>query len=128
MMPRSHILVAVVPCNDLDASQAFYTRLGFAEGERKDDEYRILSDGKGGELHLTRAPEGWVVPGRNPLPFIFTQRTSMDWRRLSGVRPKISLGACTNLVSPIQTKRWFGLAGRRGCASRVSRSLSVVSQ
>jgi len=65
-MHRSHSLVAVVPCNDLDASQAFYARLGFSEGERKHEEYRILSDGKGGELHLSRAPEGWVVPGRNP--------------------------------------------------------------
>ena len=74
MMPRSHILVAVVPCNDLDVSQDFYTRLGFAEGERKYDEYRILSDGKGGELHLTRAPEGWVVPGRNPFGvYLYTE-------------------------------------------------------
>lgn len=29
--------------------------------------YRILSDGKGWLLHLSdEAPEGWVVPGRNP--------------------------------------------------------------
>lgn len=74
MMPRSHILVAIVPCNDLDASQAFYARLGFAEGERKYDDYRILLDGKGGELHLTRAEEGWVVPGRNPFAvYVYTE-------------------------------------------------------
>jgi catechol 2,3-dioxygenase-like lactoylglutathione lyase family enzyme len=74
MMPRSHRLVAIVPCNDLDASQAFYARLGFAEGERKYDEYRILSDDKGGELHLTVATEGWVVPGRNPFAvYLYTE-------------------------------------------------------
>ena len=26
----------------------------------------MLSDGKGGELHLQPAVEGWLVPGRNP--------------------------------------------------------------
>src|SRR5215470_11253318 len=71
-MPPSHALIAILPCNDLDASEAFYNRLGFtrpgndrpAKGEQ--DSYRILSDGKGGHLHLTDAVEGWLVPGRNP--------------------------------------------------------------
>lgn len=26
----------------------------------------MLSDGRGGALHLTRAVEGWLIPGRNP--------------------------------------------------------------
>jgi hypothetical protein len=30
------------------------------------DTYRLLSNGKGGYLHLTDAVEGWLVPGRNP--------------------------------------------------------------
>ena len=30
------------------------------------DTYRMLSNGKGGYLHLTDAVEGWLVPGRNP--------------------------------------------------------------
>jgi catechol 2,3-dioxygenase-like lactoylglutathione lyase family enzyme len=73
-MAHSHVLVAVVPCNDLDASQAFYTRLGFIESERKYDNYRILSDGKGGELHLTATPEGWMVPFRNPFAvYLYTE-------------------------------------------------------
>ncbi|GIL38044.1 VOC family protein [Roseiterribacter gracilis] len=66
----AHGLVAILPCNDLDASEAFYNRLGFSRGERpadgEEDTYRILSDGKGGALHLTDAVEGWLVPGRNP--------------------------------------------------------------
>ena len=64
-MPNRHSLTAILPCNDLDASEAFYARLGFTN--RKDyGDYRILSDGCGGELHLTKAVEGWLIPGRNP--------------------------------------------------------------
>jgi len=66
--PPEPCLTAIVPCNDLDASEAFYNRLGFA---KPDDAgtypgYRILADGKGGHLHLTEAVPGWVVPGQNP--------------------------------------------------------------
>jgi hypothetical protein len=67
-MPSTPIpgLVAIVPCNDLDASEAFYRRLGFqrADGDNY-AEYRILADGRGGRLHLTSTVEGWVVPERN---------------------------------------------------------------
>lgn len=67
-LPR-HSLTAILPCNDLDASEAFYNRLGFFQDEASKDEhdgYRMLSDGKGGHLHLTDAVERWLVPGRNP--------------------------------------------------------------
>jgi hypothetical protein len=68
----SGTITAIMPCNDLDASERFYNRLGFtrpdsarpAHGE--DDSYRILSNGQGGHLHLTEAVKGWVVPGKNP--------------------------------------------------------------
>jgi hypothetical protein len=68
MMQRTHSLVAVIPCNNLDVSEAFYARLGFTQrlGERRYDDYRMLSDGQGGEIHLTTAVDGWLVPGRNP--------------------------------------------------------------
>lgn len=63
--PR-HCLVPIVPCNDIEASTTFYSRLGLrvlADYGR----YRILSDGRGWLLHLSgEAPEGWVVPGQNP--------------------------------------------------------------
>jgi catechol 2,3-dioxygenase-like lactoylglutathione lyase family enzyme len=68
----SGLLVAILPCNDLDASERFYNRLGFArpDGERpaagEPDTYRMLSNGSGGYLHLTDAVEGWLVPGQNP--------------------------------------------------------------
>jgi catechol 2,3-dioxygenase-like lactoylglutathione lyase family enzyme len=69
-MDREHSLTAILPSNDLDASEAFYRRLGFERpdgpADSFDDGYRILSDGKGGHLHLTNAVEGWLVPGQNP--------------------------------------------------------------
>ncbi len=70
--PGLSLMTAILPCNDLDASERFYNRLGLA---RRDDEkpapgepdtYRILGDGKGAHLHLTAAVPGWLVPGRNP--------------------------------------------------------------
>ena len=65
----SGVLTAIVPCNDLDASEAFYARLGFTRPQadkEPGDAYRMLSNGQGGFLHLTDAVEGWLVPGRNP--------------------------------------------------------------
>jgi hypothetical protein len=71
-MTPSGTLVAILPCNDLDASERFYARLGFArpDSERppmgEADTYRMLSNGNGGYLHLTDAVEGWLKPGQNP--------------------------------------------------------------
>lgn len=65
-MPREPGLTAILPCNDLDASEAFYRRLGFTRPDAGPSEYRILSDGKGGHLHLTDAVEGWLIRGKNP--------------------------------------------------------------
>lgn len=63
-------LVAIVPCNDADASEAFYRRLGFMRPPPTpgdDDNYRILHNAQGAQLHLNAAiPAGWVVPGQNP--------------------------------------------------------------
>ena len=56
--------IPVVPCNDLAASRRFWERLGFAVASDHGD-YLIL-EGHGTEVHLTRAVEGWLVPGRSP--------------------------------------------------------------
>jgi predicted lactoylglutathione lyase len=63
-MSCEHMMIAVLPCNDVDTSEAFYAKLGFVR-EAAYNDYRVLLDGKGAELHLTAAPEGWLVPGRN---------------------------------------------------------------
>ena len=71
---ESGSLVAILPCNDLDASERFYARLGFARinpptpGEP--DTYRMLANGTS-RLHLTDAVEGWLIPGKNPFGLYF---------------------------------------------------------
>jgi hypothetical protein len=64
-MPRTHTVTAILPCNDLNRSEAFYRGLGFVHREGPDD-YRMLSDGPGGELHLTGAVPGWLTRDRIP--------------------------------------------------------------
>jgi len=65
-MDFQHRIVAIVPSNDLDESQAFYERLGFtAVSVYPHHGYRILQDARGASLHLTVAPPGWVIPERN---------------------------------------------------------------
>jgi len=70
-------LTAIVPCTNLDLSEAFYSRLGFARrdggGATLADEanYRILHDGNGGSLHLRKAEHGSLVPGRNPFALYY---------------------------------------------------------
>jgi catechol 2,3-dioxygenase-like lactoylglutathione lyase family enzyme len=78
--PPSGTLTAVLPCNDLDISERFYSRLGFTRVVREQvapgeaDAYRILANGNGGFLHLTAAAEGWLVPGKNPFGlYLYTE-------------------------------------------------------
>jgi catechol 2,3-dioxygenase-like lactoylglutathione lyase family enzyme len=52
-----HYAVTILPASNLDASEAFYRKLGFSV-ESDYGHYRILSDGKGWHLHLNRV-EGW---------------------------------------------------------------------
>ena len=64
-MSHARAMVAILPCIGLDASEGFYRRLGFAN-RRGPDDYRMLSDDQGREIHLTEAVEGRLIPGRNP--------------------------------------------------------------
>lgn len=56
-MSETHRVAAILPSDDLDASEAFYQRLGFAVVSDHGD-YRILADGRGWHLHLNRV-KGW---------------------------------------------------------------------
>ena len=61
-----HSAVAIVPCSDLDASQAFFEKLGFrATSIYPHHGYRILYDAGGASIHLTRAGPGRVAPEDN---------------------------------------------------------------
>jgi catechol 2,3-dioxygenase-like lactoylglutathione lyase family enzyme len=70
-------LTAILPCNDLDAAEAFFTRLGFRREQGSLDDYRMLSDGLGGLIHLNRAVEGWLEAGRNPFG-LYLYREDVD--------------------------------------------------
>ncbi|WP_174280617.1 glyoxalase [Sphingomonas bacterium] len=69
-------VVAIVPCNDIDAAEAWWNRLGFARPPEQDGgDYRMLADADGAELHLQRAVPGWVEAGRNPFGvYLYTRR------------------------------------------------------
>lgn len=69
-------LTAILPCNDIDRTEAFFARLGFKR-EGGTDDYRMLADGCGGQIHLNPAVEGWLVPGRNPFA-LYLYRENVD--------------------------------------------------
>jgi len=58
-----------VGADSLESVGAIERRLPQLEkrvSEATEQTYRILSDGKGGHLHLVDAVKGWLIPGRNP--------------------------------------------------------------
>jgi len=107
-------LTAILPCNDLDVSEAFYARLGFTQ-RAGDDAYRMLSDGRGGELHLTAAVEGWLIPGRNPFGlYRYTKRVD-ELVAAMGCAAEDKPWGCTSSRGPIPTRPSCGSGGRAGC-------------
>jgi hypothetical protein len=70
MNSPSGLLTAILPCNDLDASERFYNRLGFARPDSRrpeSDTYRILSNGKGGISTSDRCSGGMADTGQKPV-------------------------------------------------------------
>lgn len=88
MADPPHTLTAIIPCNDLDVSEAFYNRLGFfqdAATANEHDDYRILSDAHGAFVHLTATVPGWVVPRRNPFGvYLYTPDVDVMAERVRG--------------------------------------------
>ena len=72
-LPR---LVAIVPCNDLNAAETWWNRLGFYRPvDQHWADYRMLTDTAGGEVHLQPAVPGWLEAGRNPFGvYLYTPR------------------------------------------------------
>lgn len=66
MPPVSGLLAAILPCADIDETERFYLRLGFARVSNGPDDYRVLANAQGGVLHLRVAEEGWLERERNP--------------------------------------------------------------
>ncbi|WP_051420043.1 VOC family protein [Rhizobium sp. IBUN] len=67
-MSEKRRVVAVIPCNNLAASEDFYGLLGCRRDPDSEDygDYVILTDDGGAEIHLTKAAENWLVPGKSP--------------------------------------------------------------
>lgn len=78
-MEIRHSVAAIIPCNNLNESEAFYARLGLkrsANDVQNDPhlDYRILHDGMGGSVHLTSVVPGWVAPDRNAFGvYVYTE-------------------------------------------------------
>ena len=72
-MPEKRRVTAVVPYNDLAATEHFYGLLGFRRDPDATDhgDYVLLFDEGGAELHLSKAPPGWLVPGRSAYGIYF---------------------------------------------------------
>ena len=60
-------VTAIIPCNDVDAAERWWNKLGFSRPAEQDfGDYRMLSGCEGGEVHLQAAVMDWLVPGQNP--------------------------------------------------------------
>jgi len=75
-LPRA---IAIVPCTDLDAAEQWWQRLGFTRpADQGFDDYRILTDEAGSEVHLGRSTPDWLVSGRNPFGiYVYTPRVDV---------------------------------------------------
>jgi catechol 2,3-dioxygenase-like lactoylglutathione lyase family enzyme len=116
-MPDQHKLVAILPCRDLDASEAFYAKLGFSR-VMDHEGYRILSDGKGAQLHLNDAVADWVTPSRNPNG-LYLFADDVD---------ELAAPLAASLIHPPEHKPWgmyeFALSDPDGTLVRVGRGSS----
>ena len=71
-------LTAILPCNDLNAAQAFFERPRlFRLGPGSLDDYRMLSDRFFSDFQLNPAVAGWLQPGRNPFG-LYLYREDVD--------------------------------------------------
>jgi predicted enzyme related to lactoylglutathione lyase len=114
-MSSHHTLTAILASSDLDASTNFYARLGFNVHADYPPNYRILSDGRGAELHLTAMEKGWLKPERNPFGVYFYTE---DVDALAGKFGR-------SVIHPPQNKPWgmyeFAVSDPDGTLVRVGR-------
>jgi catechol 2,3-dioxygenase-like lactoylglutathione lyase family enzyme len=92
--------VAIVPCADLDAAEAWWNALGFRRPAGQDyPGYRMLDDGEGCEVHLSACPPGWVEAARNPFGvYLYTPRVDA-----------IAATAAAHVIGPPSEAKPWGL-------------------
>jgi hypothetical protein len=86
-MSETNSAIAIIPCNNLDASEAFYNKVGFKRNGW-DDGYRILFDGKGAQIHLVKAVEGSPIPGKNPFGIYYNAENVEELAMNFGTKPE----------------------------------------
>jgi hypothetical protein len=106
-MSHARAMVAILPCIDLDASEGFYRRLGFAN-RRGPEDYRMLSDDQGREIHLTEAVG---------MPTMLTNWPN-EWANLCWANPRTNRGARMSLRCRTRMRHWFELAGQQSFGHR----------
>jgi hypothetical protein len=68
----SHALVAILPVSDILSAQRFFERLGFRVDYGEDD-YVMLNDGQGAQLHLKKAGQSFLKPATPVGLYLYTQ-------------------------------------------------------
>ena len=86
-MKDSNSVFAIVPCNNLDANEEFYNKLGFKRNGWSES-YRILFDGKGAQIHLQTAVKGGLVPGSNPFGIYYNTENVDELSMAFGKKPE----------------------------------------
>jgi hypothetical protein len=74
-----HVAVAIVPVSDMASAQRFFERLGL-QVEYGEEDYAILGDGKGWQLHLRKAGPSFLKPATPFGLYLYTE----DVDRLAG--------------------------------------------
>jgi catechol 2,3-dioxygenase-like lactoylglutathione lyase family enzyme len=64
--------VAILPVTDMAAAQRFFERLGF-RAEDGDDDYLMLGDGQGWQLHLKKSGPSFLKPAVPFGLYLYTQ-------------------------------------------------------
>jgi catechol 2,3-dioxygenase-like lactoylglutathione lyase family enzyme len=118
-MALDHKAVAILPCKDLGASQAFYERLGFVVAADHGD-YRILDDGRGWHLHLRMAEPGSVDAERNASGLYFYAE---DVDRVADRVRELIIEAGTPAVKPWGMYE-FAVSDPDGVLVRIGRAAS----
>jgi catechol 2,3-dioxygenase-like lactoylglutathione lyase family enzyme len=67
-----HGLVAILPVSDMASAQRFFERLGFRVDYGEDD-YILLSDEQGAQLHLKKAGTSFLKPATPVGLYLYTQ-------------------------------------------------------
>jgi catechol 2,3-dioxygenase-like lactoylglutathione lyase family enzyme len=68
----SHTMVVILPVSDMASAQRFFERLGF-RAEYGEDDYVMLSDDQGAQLHLKKAGTSFLKPATPVGLYLYTQ-------------------------------------------------------